>query len=134
MSKKYVPIKELGFNLRAERERRGWSQLDTAAACGISYYVYRGLETGYIETTSVERIEKLRELFASDKELSNPERITLDKLGFDMRERREEMGISQRAIAKQLGVSFPTYQNWENGITKALKRENFEKLKEVFAE
>ena len=38
-------------------------------------------------------------------------------LGFNIRERRKELGLTQKELAKKVGVSFRTIQNYENGIT-----------------
>lgn len=38
-------------------------------------------------------------------------------LGFNIRERRKELGLTQKELAKKAGVSFRTIQNYENGIT-----------------
>lgn len=38
-------------------------------------------------------------------------------LSFNIRERRKELGLTQKELAKKVGVSFRTIQNYENGIT-----------------
>ena len=38
-------------------------------------------------------------------------------LGFNIRERRKQLGLTQKELAKKVGVSFRTIQNYENGIT-----------------
>ena len=59
--------------------------------------------------------------------------IELSALGFNLMDKRNEMGWTQRKTAKALGISTQSYQNWENGITKAVKPENYEQIKRVFA-
>ena len=127
-----VPIEKLGFNLKKEREKRGWTQLDLANAAGIGYYAYRGMETGTIHSTAIDKFEKLKEIFSSEKVIRNTDYVPIEELGFDMKEMREKAGISQRAMAKKIGIAFQTYQSWEKGITKYLRKENYEKLKELF--
>jgi len=39
-----------------------------------------------------------------------------------LRDRREELGFSQTAVAVAIGVSLVSYQNWERGVAKP--REN----------
>lgn len=56
----------------------------------------------------------------------------LDDLGFDLRTEREERGWSQRYVAKELGLSYQSYQNWEHGLTKSVTPGNFEKLQALF--
>lgn len=58
--------------------------------------------------------------------------VRLDSLGFDLREERERNGWSQRETAKMLGCSYQSYQNWEQGLTKAVFPKTAEKMKEVF--
>ena len=38
-------------------------------------------------------------------------------LSFNIRERRKELKLTQKELAKKVGVSFRTIQNYENGIT-----------------
>lgn len=38
-------------------------------------------------------------------------------LSFNIRERRKELGLTQKELAKKVGISFRTIQNYENGIT-----------------
>lgn len=57
---------------------------------------------------------------------------SLDDLGFDLAEERNNRGWSQRYVARQLGLSYQSYQNWEHGLTKSVTPTNFEKLKNLF--
>lgn len=50
----------------------------------------------------------------------------------NMKERRIQIGVTQEDIALYCGISKQTYYNWEHGLTKAIKEENFARLKEVF--
>lgn len=58
---------------------------------------------------------------------------SLDDLGFSIFEERSKRGWSQRYTAKALGISYQSYQNWENGLTKSVTPQNFEKIKDVFS-
>lgn len=53
-------------------------------------------------------------------------------LGFNLKTEREKRGWTQRYTAKTIGVSCPCYQNWEQGITKYLRPEHFDRLKVLF--
>lgn len=60
--------------------------------------------------------------------------FSLDELGFDLKEARTSRGWSQRYAAKMIGVSYVSYQNWEQGITRSATHESIEKLKNIFCE
>lgn len=51
----------------------------------------------------------------------------------DLRERRKALGLSQMELARLVGVSLPTIQIWERGVSKP-KPENREKLERVLNE
>lgn len=58
--------------------------------------------------------------------------ISLIDSGFDIKNKRLSLQLSQEQVAKYCGVSLQAYQRWERGITKYLRQENYEKLKEIF--
>ena len=39
-----------------------------------------------------------------------------EELGKKLKERREQLGLTQRQVAESLGVTQPVYQRFENGI------------------
>lgn len=47
-----------------------------------------------------------------------------------LKKRREELGLSQAEVARQLGISRPSYFNWENGNTKP-NQKNWDKLSQI---
>lgn len=49
----------------------------------------------------------------------------------NIKEIRESLGLTQCKVAKHCGVSLQAYYRWENGITKLIKPENYEKLCEI---
>lgn len=49
----------------------------------------------------------------------------------DIREIREKAGLSQCKVAKHCGVSIQAYYRWENGFTKQIKEDRYEKLCEI---
>lgn len=57
---------------------------------------------------------------------------SLGDLGFDIATERAKRGWSQRYVARQLGMAYQTYQNWEQGLTKSVTPENFKKLKDLY--
>lgn len=48
-----------------------------------------------------------------------------------LKEIRQKEGLSQQALAKQIGVSYRTIQNWENGVNQ-LKPEKAQQLADYF--
>lgn len=48
-----------------------------------------------------------------------------------LKEIRQKEGLSQQALAKQIGVSYRTIQNWENGVNQ-LKPEKARQLADYF--
>lgn len=44
---------------------------------------------------------------------------------------RKEKGLSQQALAKEIGVSYRTLQNWENGVN-TIKPDNAQALADHF--
>ena len=48
-----------------------------------------------------------------------------------LKELRKEKGMSQIALAKELGVSYRTWQNWENGVS-SIKSVHLKTLCEIF--
>ncbi len=56
--------------------------------------------------------------------------VDVSEIG-DIRELRENKGLTQCKVAKHCGVSIQAYYRWENGITKLIKAENFSKLCEI---
>ena len=47
-----------------------------------------------------------------------------------LKNRRKELGLSQADVARQLGISRPSYFNWENGKTKP-NQKNWTKLSKI---
>lgn len=62
--------------------------------------------------------------------MSGPNMVNVSDLG-NIKEIREKMGLSQCKVAKHCGVSIQAYYRWEQGLTKQIKEENYEKLCEI---
>ncbi len=62
--------------------------------------------------------------------MQNLKMVDVSEIG-DIRELRENKGLTQCKVAKYCGVSIQAYYRWENGITKLIKTENFNKLCEI---
>ena len=48
-----------------------------------------------------------------------------------LKELRQEKGLSQQALGKEIGVSYRTIQNWENGVN-SIKPEKAQQLADYF--
>lgn len=57
--------------------------------------------------------------------------IKISDLGFNIKERRIERGLSQVSVARDCGVSCTAIQRWENGTAKFIKNEHSNKLREI---
>lgn len=49
----------------------------------------------------------------------------------DIKEIRERMGLSQCKVAKHCGVSIQAFYRWEQGLTKQISKERYDKLCEI---
>lgn len=49
----------------------------------------------------------------------------------DIKEMRKNAGLTQAVVAKYCGVSLQAYYRWEDGLTKSISEERFEKLKDI---
>lgn len=65
--KKYCSLENLGFDMRTERENRGWSQRYTAKMLGISYQSYQNWEHGLTKSVTPSNFELIKELFSTEK-------------------------------------------------------------------
>lgn len=55
----------------------------------------------------------------------------LSEIGFNILDNRLKRGLSQTTVAKHCGVSCVAFQRWENGSSKFIKKEHYDKLKEI---
>jgi transcriptional regulator with XRE-family HTH domain len=67
-------------------------------------------------------------LRAIDKKKSHPRRpTTVDAyIGARMRERRDNLGLSQRQVGEMLGVTFQQIQKYEKGVNRVSAARLFE--------
>lgn len=56
--------------------------------------------------------------------------VDVSEIG-NIKEIREDLGLTQCKVAKYCGVSLQAYYRWENGLTKMIKEENFNRLCEI---
>lgn len=60
------PMTELGIQIRADLDRRGWTQRDLADKCGVNYRVINDVMTGY--NKNPENIAKIKECLSCREE------------------------------------------------------------------
>lgn len=65
--------------------------------------------------------------------LKKQEYKNISDIDFDIREMRISKGISRVEAAKYCGVSCNTMSFWENGVSKKILKENYDKLVELFS-
>lgn len=58
--------------------------------------------------------------------------VEMHRVGTYIRRKREALGLSQDALARQLGVSRVAITKWESGVTKNLKQANLSGLSAIF--
>lgn len=121
----YVKLDEIGFDLREEREKRGWSQRYMARLIGSSYQSYQNWEQGLTKAVFPKIAEKIIAAFETPVE-------DVDSLGIDFKTERERGGIQKKKIADMIGISTSAYKSIEEGDTKLVEKETAKKIKEVF--
>lgn len=65
--------------------------------------------------------------FRDDNRMAETHRI-----GSYIKRQRESLGLSQEALARQLGISRVALTKWESGATKNLKQDNLSGLSAIF--
>lgn len=56
----------------------------------------------------------------------------MDKIGYYIRQLRNEKGLTQEQLGALVGVQKAAVQKWENGSVQNLKRATIKKLAEIF--
>lgn len=100
---------KLSDQIRLHREARGWSQADLAKALGVGKSVI-----GWWETER--RRPRGRYLAKVHAFLGGDPRPLPTTIGERLRRRREEMGLTVRAMAAKVGVAPGTWCRWESGM------------------
>jgi len=157
-----IDIKELGFNLKEEREKRGLNQREIAQKLGISLQAYYRWEQGLTKQIKRENYNRLLKIFSSITEITDTETEehsfahdsdsskdiketivkrniysrdryrSLSDLGIDLFEEHINRGWSQREVAEKLGVSILSYCRWETGKTLKVSHKNYKAIQRVF--
>ncbi len=98
--------------IRSIRKEHGLNQSEFAEQVGVSPTTVSNWETGST-TPSSDRLEEIRNLDIEETEEEERDQIS----GAYIKKVRNELGLSQKEFAEQLGVSPTTVSNWETGST-----------------
>lgn len=107
----------LGAHLEASRRRSGLRRLDLANQLGVSEETIRLWERGAVQP-SADRLARLIAVLSLEMPAwSAPARSASDlpPLARRLRDERDARGVTQAAIAEQIGVPQATYAGWETG-------------------
>ncbi|MCP5057604.1 MAG: helix-turn-helix domain-containing protein [bacterium] len=110
----YDPIGEgetLPEKMKAYRRREGFDQREAGQRIGVDEGTWRAWETGRRVPNSINEV-RLHRLFQPD---IHPEPPGGSSFGANVRQWRIEAGLSQRRLAKLLGVHATTIRAWELG-------------------
>lgn len=109
------------LNIKEIRQKLGLTQVELAKRLGVDYRTVQNWEYGKAIPTS--KHELLSSLLDNNGNTPN-QNI------FDVRELRQKLGITQVELAKKLGVSENTIQNWERGAN--IPKARIESLRELW--
>jgi transcriptional regulator with XRE-family HTH domain len=111
---------ELGRRLRVAREREGKKQSEIADLLGFSTPTLSRVESGIMPNVIAlfllvlfALMLKTGGLSSAAKKVKELKRYRLS--GEKIKTRREKMGLSQRELAEELGISRTTVNRWEQG-------------------
>jgi len=122
---------EIADKLKYYRCKNGMLQNDVASFLGIDRSTYIRYETNGHEYYPKEHLEKLAELFKIEvEELANEYNLFVCQQAERVKEKRLELGLTQREFAKTLGVDINKVRKWEKNKTRIPKRD-WEKLREI---
>ena len=118
--------------LKELRKEKKLTQKELAEETDIPYRTLQRWENGESQIKP-EKAEKLANFFGvSIAHLLGYEDNDFEKANQNrLKELRKEKGLSQKALANELGVSYRTWQYWENGAS-SIKPDNLKTLCEIF--
>jgi transcriptional regulator with XRE-family HTH domain len=109
-------LKSLGDHIRKRRLDLNFLQREAAAKIGVSEATIFNWENSNT-TPSLSSTPKIIAFLGY-----NPDNFIGKTLGEQLKNKRRKLGISQRWLAKLLGVDFSTLGQWERGETQPMKR------------
>lgn len=122
---------EIADKLKHYRRRNGLLQNDVAEYLGIDRSTYIRYETNGHEYYPAECLEKLAELFKIEvEELSDEYNLFVCRQAERVKEKRLELGLTQRGLAYLIDVDINKVRKWEKNKTRISKRD-WEKFCEI---
>jgi len=135
-------------SIRESRMALGFSQIRLASRVGVSGatiswieagkqlsmaedllgLLARELSIGSEQTTALVRVARAPKVSPQFKANLSP--ICLDRRA-ELRTARRAVGLSQRVVAPEIGVSFTTFRRWEQGYGDELPKKSLQTLQEL---
>lgn len=127
-------IKTVADKLRYYRYKRGLYQNDVADYLGIDRCTYRDYETVDRDYYPADMMDKIAELFEVDVYvlLDEYNKFLYDGQGKYIKELRKQLNITQKELAKMMGVELGKVKRWEQDKVRMFKStyKNIIKLEE----
>ena len=118
-----APPENLPDKLRYYRQRAGLLQRDVARKLGIDRNTYSRYESPNRGRYPQEILNALAKLYClPQKELSDGYNEFLKNQGDKIREKRCELGLTQKEFAKRVGTKLANLKRWERGEVAADRR------------
>ena len=123
-----APPENLPDKLKYYRQKAGLTQKEVAYKLGIDRNTYSRYELPTRGRYPEEKLKALAELYGlPQNELSDGYNKFLKKQGDKIREKRRDLGLTQKEFAKRVGTKLANLKRWERGEV-AVSREMWEKF------
>ena len=106
----------IGERIRTEREQRGISQKRLAEIAGIPAITLQQYERGVVKRPRIDRLSKIAQalsLSVDDFLVGKPAET---RIGDRIRQRREELDLTQEELASKIGTIKQTVYKYEHGV------------------
>jgi DNA-binding transcriptional regulator YiaG len=114
------------IKFRAMRKAFGLSQTDIASLCGVTHTAIYEWESGD-GPMPPQAIRALKMLITNNK--PKPEDVAEIITGAELRELRKKLGLRQKDLASELGISINTLTQWEWRSSKPLASATIERIR-----
>ena len=122
-----TPLENLPDKLKYYRQKAGLMQKEVADKLGIDRNTYSRYESPTRGRYPEEKLKALAELYGlPQNELSDGYNEFLKKQGDKIREKRSELGLTQKEFAAKIGTKLANLKRWERNEV-AVSREIWEK-------
>lgn len=115
---------DVGNYIKTLREANGYSQEELGRMVGVQKSAVNKWEKGIVKNLKRETILKLSDIFNVnparfiDEHSISTESVSYGMFQIRLKELREDKGLSQGKLGKQIGVAQSTVGMWENGTNK----------------